>query len=250
MKSKKKLLFVMIFILVLYCAMNGLFYRAASITVISKQPIYRVNKSEKEISLTFDINWAEEDKIYEILDILKENDVKATFFLMGGWINYTPENSEKFLKIIEDGHEIGNHSYIHPIFTNITEEKMREEIEKTNKTFKDIGGIETNLFRFPSGAYDEKSIQLVETMGYKCIQWDVDSVDWKSKSAELEYKRVMDNVKEGSILLFHNNAKYTPENLKRIIPELKAKGYDFKTVGENILKENYIIDEKGEQCRK
>ncbi len=223
-----------------------------SISVYSdmKQPIYRVSKEEKEISITFDVNWAEEEHIYEILEILKSNDIKATFFIMGGWVNYSEENREKLIKIYEEGHEIGNHSYIHPIFTNIAEDRMKEEIEKTENVFLEVVGEKSKLFRFPSGAYDDKSIGIVESMGYKCIQWDVDSVDWKGESAEKEYKRVMDKVQNGSILLFHNNSKYTQENLKRIIPELKEEGYRFKAVGELILDENYSINESGEQYEK
>lgn len=85
---------------------------------------------------------------------------------------------------------------------------------------------------------------------YKCIQWDVDSVDWKQSGADVEYNRVMKNVKEGSILLFHNNAKYTPENLDRIINKLTDEGYKFLTVSELIYDDNYYIDENGVQNKK
>ena len=78
------------------------------------------------------------------------------------------------------------------------------------------------------------------------IQWDVDSVDWKEASPEIEYNRVMKNVKPGSIILFHN-AKYTPQNLERIIKELKDKGYEFKPVGEMIFFEDYVVDSQGIQ---
>ena len=234
MKKKIIISFGIILTVIIYSLINGIVDKEVSMRVLSKHPIYRINKEEKEVSITFDINWAEEEYIYEILEVLKENKIKATFFIMGGWVNYSDENREKLIQIVEDGHEIGNHSYIHPIFTNIEEKRIREEIEKTENIFQDVVGFNSNIFRFPSGAYDDRSLQLIETMGYKCIQWDVDSVDWKSESAESEYKRVIDNVKEGSIILFHNNAKYTPDNLRRIIPELKQKGYDFKTVGENI----------------
>ena len=240
-----------ILLTVIVCSVAiGKYEKNISVYSDIKQPIYRVQKDEKEISITFDINWAEEEHLYEILEILKSNDVKATFFIMGGWVNYSEENREKLIKIYEEGHEIGNHSYIHPIFTNITENKMKEEIEKTENVFLEVLGEKSTLFRFPSGAYDDKSIGIVESMGYKCIQWDVDSVDWKGESAEKEYRRVMDNVQNGSILLFHNNSKYTEENLKRIIPELKEEGYEFKPVGDLILDGNYSINGNGEQYKK
>ncbi len=84
-------------------------------------------------------------------------------------------------------------------------------------------------------------------MGYTCIQWDTDSVDWKELGADVEYNRVMKKVKPGSIMLFHNNAKYTPENLEKIINELQKQGYVFKPVGEMIYKNDYTIDEQGIQ---
>ena len=82
------------------------------------------------------------------------------------------------------------------------------------------------------------------------IIWDVDSLDWKEKGADEEYNRVMKKVKEGSILLFHNNAKYTPGNLDKIIKTLKEEGYEFLPVGEMMYQENYYINDKGEQIKK
>lgn len=223
---------------------------SVSINETAKLPIFRVNTEEKEVALTFDINWAEEDHLDEILQILKKYDAKGTFFIMGGWVNYTDDNKEKLKNIYNDGHEIGNHSYIHPNFMNITEERMNDELKKTEDIIYETIGYNTKLFRFPSGSYNEKALNYVMSKGYKCIQWDVDSVDWKQAGADVEYNRVMKNVKEGSILLFHNNAKYTPENLDRIINKLTGEGYKFLTVSELIYDDNYYIDENGVQNKK
>lgn len=213
-------------------------------------PIYRVNKEEKVVALTFDINWAEKDEIYNILEVLDKYNVKATFFIMGGWVNYSEENREKLVKIKEGGHEIGNHSYIHPMFTKIDENRMKEELDKTDKIIEETVGIKPNLFRFPSGDYNKKAFDFVSSQGYKCIQWDADSVDWKQIGADEEYNRVMKRLSSGSILLFHNNAKYTPGNLDRIIKKLSEDGYSFTPVGEMIYENNYYVDDKGEQIKK
>lgn len=223
---------------------------SVSINETAKLPIFRVNTEEKEVALTFDINWAEEDHLDEILQILKKYDAKGTFFIMGGWVNYTDDNKEKLKNIYNDGHEIGNHSYIHPNFVNISEQRMNDELKKTEDIIYQTIGYNTKLFRFPSGSYNEKALNYVMSKGYKCIQWDVDSVDWKQAGADVEYNRVMKNVKEGSILLFHNNAKYTPENLDRIINKLTGEGYKFLTVSELIYDDNYYIDENGVQNKK
>lgn len=219
------------------------------LNVNEDQPIYRVNVDEKIISLTFDINWAEKEYIYNILDILDKYNVKATFFVMGKWVTYTEENIKKLKFINDAGHEVGNHSYVHPNFTKIGGDRIKEELQKTDKIIEEIIGIKPKLFRFPSGEYNKQAFQKVKELGYTAIQWDADSVDWKELGENLEYERVMKKVKPGSILLFHNNAKYTPGNLDRIINELQSQGYKFAPVGELIYKDNYYIDEAGEQIK-
>ncbi|MCE5222318.1 MAG: polysaccharide deacetylase family protein [Clostridium sp.] len=213
-----------------------------------EEPIYRVDTNEKVVSLTFDVNWTEKDNLEVILNILEKYNVKGTFFIMGGWVNYSEDNVNKLKLIKERGHEIGNHSYKHPSFTKIGANKMKEEIEKTNEIIEKYTGEKPKLFRFPSGDYNKDAFLKVRNLGYMTIQWDVDSVDWKELSAETEYNRVMKNVKPGSIILFHN-AKYTPSNIDRIIKELKEKGYEFKTVGEMISFENYSVDKQGIQYK-
>lgn len=217
--------------------------------ISNDKPIYRVKTEEKNLSLTFDINWAENDELYNILEVLDKYNVKATFFIMGGWVNFSDENRDKLIKIKEGGHEIGNHSYIHPMFSKITEERMKEELDKTNKIIEDTVEEKVRLFRFPSGDYNKKACEFISKQGMISIQWDVDSVDWKQASAEEEYSRVMKKIAPGSILLFHNNAKYTPGNLDRIIKELQEEDYKFVTVGEMIYYNDYLIDEKGEQIK-
>ena len=184
LKGKKVVIEVilLVFIIILSFAVNK---RNISVSTNNqaKLPIFRVNTEEKEIALTFDINWAEEEHLDEILQVLKKYDVKGTFFIMGGWINYTDDNKEKLKNIYNDGHEIGNHSYIHPNFVNITEERMNDELQKTEDIIYETIGCNTKLFRFPSGSYNEKALNYVLSKGYKCIQWDVDS--WVAKENKI-----------------------------------------------------------------
>jgi len=211
------------------------------------KPIHCVDREDKKISLTFDVNWAENDYLYEILDLLDENNVKATFFIMGKWVIYPEGNREKLVEIHKRGHEIGNHSYVHPDFKNIGKERIIEEVKKTEEIIEKEVGVKTNLFRFPSGSYSQESLSVIHGLQYKSIQWDVDSVDWKGESKEREYKKVIDNVKGGSILLYHNNGKYTVENLKEIIPKLKSEGYEFVKISDIIYENSYEIDDNGKQ---
>lgn len=219
-------------------------------STLLNHPVYRVNKLEKEVALTFDINWAENEYLYDILKILDKYNIKGTFFIMGGWLNYTEENKEKLIMIKERGHEIGNHSYSHPNFSKISCGRMIEEAKKTDDAISETIGIRTKLFRFPSGDYNEEAVKTIEGMGYKCIQWDVDSVDWKELGEDIEYQRIMKNTRPGSIILFHNNAKYTPNNLVKVIDKFSKDGYKFITVSELLYRDNYYIDSNGEQFKK
>lgn len=237
-------MFLIFFLMVISIGINKAINVMAN--VHEEEPIYCVDTKEKVVSLTFDVNWVEKENIEVILSILKKYNVKGTFFIMGKWVNYSEENVNKLKAIKEGGHEIGNHSYRHPSFTKIGASQMKEEIEKTNEVIEKYTGEKPKLFRFPSGDYNKDAFLKVRSLGYMTIQWDVDSVDWKEASPEMEYNRVMKNVKPGSIILFHN-AKYTPQNLDRIIKELKDKGYEFKPVGEMIYFEEYDVDNQGIQ---
>lgn len=210
-------------------------------------PIYKVETENKNISITFDVNWCENDYLYDILDVLDKYDVKATFFIMGKWVVYPEENLEKLKEIYNRGHEIGNHSYIHPDFTNIDKERMKREIEETESIIMREIGVKTTLFRFPSGSFNENSVNEVKDLGYIPIQWSADSVDWKNLSLEKEYNKIIKEIDDGGIMLFHNNGKYTADNLDKLIPKLKGEGYEFVKVGELIYKDNYLIDDNGIQ---
>lgn len=208
-----------------------------------KLPIYCVDAKDKKIAISFDASWGANNTV-KILDILDKHNVKATFFLVGRWVDEFPEETKEIYK---RGHEIGNHSNTHPDMTKIPDSKIVEELAATDAKIMKITGKPTTLFRFPGGAYDNRSIQAIEGTNHKCIQWDVDSIDWKENGAEKEYKRVISKTQPGSIILFHNAAKYTPENLPKIIEELKAQGYEFVKISDLIYKDNYNIDHSGKQ---
>lgn len=210
-------------------------------------PIYKVDTKNKNISITFDINWCEKDYLYDILDVLDKHNVKATFFIMGKWVVYPDGNLEKLKEICNRGHEIGNHSYIHPDFSKIDKDRIKTEIKDTEDIIMKETGIKTTLFRFPSGSFSEISVDEVKNLGYIPIQWSADSVDWKNTSLEKEYNKVIKEINDGGIMLFHNNGKYTADNLNKLIPKLKEEGYEFVKVGELIYENNYIIDADGVQ---
>jgi peptidoglycan-N-acetylglucosamine deacetylase len=205
--------------------------------------IHSVETKEKKIAISFDAAYGNQFTD-EILNILDKNKIKATFFLVGNWVDKYPDK----VKIIYDkGHEIGNHSTSHPYFTQLDEIKIKEEIFTTSDKIKAITGEGTALFRPPFGDYDSHVVKVVKDTGHYCILWDVDSLDWKDPGEDVMFKRVTNTATNGSVILYHLNAEQTPKVLDKTIKELKNKGYTFVKISELIYKENYYIDHTGRQ---
>mgnify|MGYP005768553859 FL=1 len=203
-------------------------------------PIYCVNTDEKKVAISFDAAWGADDTD-ELLTILKNNDVKATFFLCGYWVDKYPEEVKR---IYEAGHEIGNHSNTHPHGSKISLEQNKNEIMEVHKKVKDLLDYDMDLYRPPFGEYNDTVLQAAKEVGYHTIQWDIDSLDWKEYGVEHEVNQVLNHkhLGNGSIMLFHNDAKYTPDSLDSILKGLKEKGYEIVPVGELIHKDNYYME--------
>ena len=206
-------------------------------------PIYRVDRKDNLASISFDAAWGNEDT-QQIIDILAKSDVKATFFVVGEWVDKYPES---VLALHNAGHEIMNHSDTHPHMTQLSADDMIKQVEDCSSKIEKITGVKPNLFRPPYGDYNDSVISTLKNAGYYTIQWDVDSLDWKNLSAEQITKRVLDKTQPGSIVLFHNAALHTPEALPMILESLKAKDIQLVKISELIYYENYNIDHTGQQ---
>ncbi len=208
-------------------------------------PIYCVDTDEKVVALSFDAAWGNEDT-GQILEILKKNDVKVTFFMTGGWVEKYPDDVKK---IAEAGHELGNHSENHKNMSELSAGECTEELMKVHDKVKELTGIDMKVFRPPYGDYDDVVIETTYSCGYYPIQWDIDSLDWKNYGVQNIIDTVVNHkaLGNGSIILMHNGAKYTAKALQDVIDGLKAKGYRFVTMSELIMKENYHIDHTGRQ---
>ena len=206
-----------------------------------KLPIYSVQRDDMCVSLTFDAAWGNEDT-QQLIDILGKYGVKATFFVVGDWVSKYPES----VKALSDaGHEIMTHSDDHAHFSQLSSEKIKENIKNSCDKIEKVTGIRPQLFRCPYGEYDDHVIQTLTDMGMKTIQWDVDSLDWKDLTADEIFQRVTSKTQAGSIILFHNAAKNTPEALPSIIENLIGNGYRLVPVGELLLSGDYEIDHTG-----
>ncbi len=206
-----------------------------------KLPIYCVKRDNKAVSLTFDAAWGNEDT-QTLIDILTSYSVRATFFLVGQWADKYPES----VKALSDaGMEIGNHSNVHPHMAQMTEKQIMDEVNACNEKIEAITGAAPTLFRCPYGEYNDTVIGTLDDMGIRTIQWNVDSLDWKDLSAAEIFTRVKNGVTPGSIILFHNAAKHTPEALPEIIEYLLSEGYEIVPVSELLLTGEYEIDHTG-----
>ena len=206
-------------------------------------PIYRVDRKDNLASISFDAAWGNEDT-QQIIDILAKYDVKATFFVVGEWVDKYPES---VLALHNAGHEIMNHSDTHPHMTQLSADDMIKQVEGCSSKIEKVTGVKPNLFRPPYGDYNDSVISTLKNAGYYTIQWDVDSLDWKELSAEQITKRVLDKTQPGSIVLFHNAALHTPEALPMILESLKAKDIQLVKISELIYYDNYNIDHTGQQ---
>jgi len=209
-------------------------------------PIYCVDREEKVVALTFDAAWGNEDT-ETLITILQKYNAKATFFVVGDWAEKYPESVKQ---LHDAGHQVQNHSDTHPDMTTIPRDKVLKQLEECNAKVEAITGVRPNLFRAPYGAYDNALIDATADLGMHTIQWDVDSRDWKDEyTIQMIVDGVVNNVKSGSIVLFHNAAKNTPEALPIILEKLSAEGYSFVLVNDLIYKENYTIDHAGKQIK-
>lgn len=206
-------------------------------------PIYCVQRDDKKIAITFDCAWGVE-YTDQILDALEKNEATATFFMVQFWTEKYPEYVKK---IDEAGCAIGTHSATHSYMSKQNEEEIRRELTASSEAITKITNKKVDLFRPPYGDYDDLLVDTAKELGYYTIQWDVDSLDWKDLSATDIALRIVNNVKDGSIILCHNNGLHTAESLPLVLSTLKNKGYTFVTVEDLIYRENYVIDATGKQ---
>ncbi len=218
-------------------------FAVATATTERKIPIYCTDRGEKVVSLTFDAAWGDEDTP-QLIDIFQKYGIHVTFFVVGEWADRCPD-SVKALK--EAGHEVMNHSNTHPHMPQLSRDGMVQEIQAANEKIAALTGETPVLFRAPYGDYNNALIETLDSLGMYCIQWDVDSLDWKDPPVEDIVSRVTSRVQSGSIVLFHNAAKNTPEALPAIIEKLQADGYTFLKASEMIYREDYTINHEGRQ---
>ena len=205
-------------------------------------PIYSVERGDDKIALTFNCAWNDSD-IDKIIELLKKYQADATFFAVGDWAQKYPDALKK---LSDAGFEIGNHSYNHAHYNEMSKEEILSDIQKCDDVIENITGTKPYLFRAAYGEYNDNVVTACDETGRVYIQWSVDSLDYKASSpAEIE-GRVTDKVSNGDIILMHNGTEHTAAALETLLPKLSEK-YTLVRVSDLIYRDGYTIDAAGRQ---
>ncbi len=208
-------------------------------------PIYSVQTSENKLAISFDAAWGA-DKTREIMAICDSYNIKATFFLVGFWIEKYPEMVKE---IYNNGFEIGIHSMTHPDMTRLSRSEIKQELSENMRLIEDLTNYTPKLFRPPYGYYNNTLIEVCDELGLSCIEWSVDSLDWKGLSASELSGRVIDGATNGSIVLFHNNSDNILEGLKMTLEHFKTQNINVVPIGELIYYDDFTINTQGIQIK-
>ena len=189
------------------------------------------NKDEKIIYLTFDEGY-EAGFTSKILEILKENEVKATFFITAHYLN---TNEELVKQMIEEGHIVGNHTVNHKSMPTLTEEEIKKEVMDLHIAVYQKFEYEMKYIRPPKGEFSEKSLKYTNNLGYKTVMWSFAYEDWDENNQPNEEKakeKILENLHNGEIMLLHGNSKTNTNILDEVIKKSKEMGYSFKSLDE------------------
>lgn len=183
------------------------------------------------IALTFD-DGPHPEHTAKLLDELKKRNVKATFFLVG---QCAAEYPDLVKRIVDEGHEVANHSWSHPALSKLSAEGVRKQMENTNDAIRRACGVTPTLMRPPYGATNASlNRRLAEDYGMKVILWSVDPLDWKYRNPTRVFNSIVQNTRPGSIILSHDIHGSTVAAMPQTIDALLAKGFKFLTVSELI----------------
>ena len=241
-KKKISIYIIIVFIIILLVSMFFVERNSKSLAIeLSKnsfistetmEEIASITKKEEKIAyLTFD-DGPNTQVTPKILDILKEEDVKATFFITGHYLNTQPDLVKK---MIDEGHIVGNHTVNHKSMPDIDNDTIKKEVMDLHTAVYEKFGYEMKYVRPPKGEYSERTIDCTNSLGYKTVMWSFAYDDWdENKQGKEEYgkKKILDNIHNGEIILLHSTSKDNSNILDYCIKEIKNMGYEFKSLDE------------------
>lgn len=206
--------------------------------ILKEYGAYYVDESgEKNIYLTFD-NGYEQGYTDEVLDVLKKENVPATFFVTGHYVSSQPDLIKR---MVDEGHIVGNHSYHHPDFTIVTKDVMKRELESLEKAVADISDQkDMKYMRPPRGMFNEKTLQWSNELGYIHVFWSLAFIDWNTDAQrgwKFAYDQIKKQIHPGAIILLHAVSEDNAKALDNLITDLKKEGYTFKSLDDFVIKD-------------
>ncbi|MBR6773362.1 MAG: polysaccharide deacetylase family protein [Clostridia bacterium] len=224
---RKTIVNAIIVIVVCAFAFVGITSSAVAVSA-SDSPVYK-GSSKDSVSVMINVYWGTE-YIDEMLRILRENEVKTTFFVGGSWVR---DNEETFMKIVSEGHEIGNHGFFHKNHDKLSDKQNKEEMQSTHELVKALCDKEITLFAPPSGAFNQITLDIAKEMGYTTVMWSKDIIDWRDQNEKLILSRATKNLSGGDLILAHPTA-CTVKVLDEILKKISASGLSVKPVSQVI----------------
>ncbi|SJZ31697.1 polysaccharide deacetylase family protein [Selenihalanaerobacter shriftii] len=194
------------------------------------KPYYHGSEDKAEMALTINVAWGQEH-IPQMLKVLKEKEVKATFFFIGRWVEKFPELTKQ---IAEGGHEIGNHGYRHSHPNQLSKQALTNLIKKNEELLIEVTGHQTKLFAPPYGEYNDRVVKIADDLGYRTILWTADTIDWQRPAPEVIISRITKKASNGGIVLMHPTAP-TAKSLPTMIDKLRKEGYELVTVTQLLM---------------
>ncbi len=193
--------------------------------------VYLGDTSQNKIYLTFDEGY-ENGYTAKILDVLRDNNVNAIFFITGP---YLKEHEDLVRRMVEEGHVVGNHTVHHPSLPSLDDKKIEEEILGLEEDFNKVFGKKMKYLRPPKGEYSERTLAVTKELGYTNLFWSFAYDDWhrdKVRGKEYAYEKVMNNLHNGAVILLHAVSKDNADALDMIIKGAREKGFEFGDVNE------------------
>lgn len=194
----------------------------------NKIDITNIDTSKKFLALTYD-DGPSAKVTPRVLDILKANNAKATFFIIG---LHTGGNEKILKRAYEEGHDIGNHTYRHKDLSKQTLADRKDAIVSTSEIIKNVTGKAPYLLRPPYGAYNRETLDMISSLSLSNIMWSVDTLDWKHKNSKKIIDHVLENAKDGDIILMHDIYTSTADATEVLVPELIKRGFTLVTISE------------------
>lgn len=194
-----------------------------------EEKVIRRGVSKDGVSLMFNV-YSDTKAVERILEVLSAHNAKATFFIGGSWAD---DNTDCLERIVNNGHELGNHGYFHKDHPSLNKAQNKNEMSLCNELIEKSVGVKIGLFAPPSGAYDEQTVVIAESLGMKTIMWSKDTIDWRDKNPALVYTRATKGVKGGDLVLMHPTS-HTADALSDILKYYEACNLRVITVSENL----------------